>query len=87
MAAGNQDEVTLGTLESLELRLRRLEMMITGTSGEDTRESAKGAVKGNTAAARLEQLEDALGKLSDKHRVVADLLRLCTCRAPLQLHL
>lgn len=74
MAVGGQADLTTGTLDGLELRLRRLEQLVTGQS---TTDAATSASQDERVTTRLERLEASLKELSSKSPPIRDFLELC----------
>lgn len=72
-----EQKMALATINSLERRLRRVNLLLSGHAEVDSLHERAGQGKEETVLARLAQVENGLGKIASKSPVLADLLKLC----------
>ena len=75
MDVQQSDQISHDTLDSLELRLRHLQFLLTGSN--DVFGLPQSDERKQTVQLRLQRMEESMIKLSNSSSAVADLLRLC----------
>ena len=79
-------KTALATLDSLEARLQKVQWYLSGSDEvEDILRGVTAQGQGYTVQARLDRLENDLGKLSSASPVVRDLLKLRSYPCPVRL--